>query len=198
MFPVGLSFPGQFTTIFFKGSQIVSKMIELTRQHFKILESVGLTGMGSKEIAFNATVGSKSQKIYFLAHGALFIASGLTSALIAANQYQFIQISKWVQLLSLTGNGLFLAANLLALYQNIESYKNALKLETSGLIQDLEKARHMKYSAVLGIMNSLGYLMVPIATLFHAPLAFAIIFGCIAVSTGCLKILYDFYYRPVI
>ena len=121
MFPIGLSLPSQFSSIFFKGSQIVAKVIELTRLHFKILESVGLTGMGSKEIAFNATVGSSSQKIYYLAHGALFIASGLTSALIAANQYQFIQISKWVQLLSLTGNGLFLAANLLALDQNVEN-----------------------------------------------------------------------------
>ncbi len=183
---------------------LVNRIIDFCRTHFKLMESAAFLTLGTKEIVydnkrirktwpsitsfFRALIEEFKKKDFGIIHGALYMAVGITSSIIVAHQYQLLNLTKWIPFLSNTSNGLFIAANIFALNHYGNLYREAL-FEKDPVI-----AGRMRVSAAMGILSSLGYILVPLLTLFGAPIALPIVLGGIAVATGCIKILYDYFF----
>lgn len=191
---------------------IVLKCIEVVRTYFLIISNSCLVGLGFKEIVFEAVRRTdenplepairffhhlwdeiKSGDIHFL-QGASFVLSGVTGVLAISHRLQYIDLKFFAPVCEALGTGFFFIGNLLALVTNVEQYIRASEMTESGDPAQVERGNVLKYSAVAGIINNLSYLMIPTLMLFGAPFACALVFGCIAIFTGCIKILIDYFF----
>lgn len=197
-----------------KSVEIINKISSFVFTYFKVFQGLGMASIGAKSILFeyvriiNSTPSplSKSVKEFLLKldqewaptgfnvlHGILYLGSGLSYALSAMPKIQNMHL--YVNVLNSTGNGLFILANIFSLEYFIKACQ-----ESSDILArehheiQRQAAERIKTSSILGIFNSAGYLLAPAAILINAPASLAIIFGLIAVSTGCIKIFYDYYY----
>lgn len=126
------------------------------------------------------------------AHGLLYIGSGLTGSAAALHKLGWINLGGFGLPLEIAGNCLFSLACLTALIHNVKIYRAAAKVTPHAPLYKRQAAHMLKVSSVLGIISSLNYI-VAASLLVMGPLAsLALVFGCIAVLTGCMKILYDF------
>lgn len=83
----------------------------------------------------------------------------------------------------------------MSLHISIKQFKEAQHvLATSTHFEDLQAAYRAVDSAILGILSSLGYLMVGSMYLYGGAATLALVVGCIATFTNALKIIYDWYY----
>lgn len=181
--------------------QITCKLIEFAKTYFLFISNLCLVGLGFrdyitvavgekpnfpsvKEIFKNICSGIASGE-FKLIQGSCFVASGLCGAL------SFYYPSFF---LDLGANGLFLIGNLVALKSNIELYLHGSRMAASNEMLIREKGKVLMHSAIMGMINNINYIMIPLITAFGGPVAAAIFFGCIAVTTGCIKILYDYMY----
>lgn len=181
--------------------QASSKIIEFAKTYFLFISNICLVGLGFRDytaVALGAKPAPPSFSEFFnnffqgilsgnlkIIQGSCFVVSGVTGAITFFNPSS---------LLAASSSTLFVAGNLLALASNIETYIQAVRLSESHDSADQKRARSMMYSAILGMINNINYIMVPLVTLFGGPVALAIFFGGIAVTTGCIKILYDYFY----
>lgn len=178
--------------------QIACKLIEFAKNYFLFISNLCLVGLGLKDYTAVA-LGQKSHfpsvKEFFsnlysgignlkLIQGSSFVASGVCGALSFYYPSFFLDFG---------ASGLFLIGNVVALKNNVELYLCGSQLENR------EQGKAMMHSAILGIINNINYIMIPLITVFGGPVAAAIFFGCIAVTTGCIKIVYDYLYlRPAV
>lgn len=171
----------------------VLKIYEFVINNFYLLESVCVFGYGLKEVgidtvwyksadvkeaetkswcgkAFAKILQAQNQpKEFYTLHGTLMLSSGafgIGSALLG------------IGLFSALSDGLFVLASAIAVKYYIEKYKTACN--------DTEKA-----SAIMGLLSSLGYVFCGALLVIGASASLALLIGCVAVATGCIKILYD-------
>ncbi len=128
---------------------------------------------------------------FHIIHGALFLGSGISGSLVALHQLGKIHLAATFAIFNHLEIGLFLAGCLLALYHNVREYTRAID-PASGL--SAEQAHQKKLSAIFGIVSSLNYILWGAFVIFGAHTAVALVFGIIGLTTGCIKILYDYYY----
>jgi len=181
--------------------QVTCKLMVFAKNYFLFISNLCLVGLGFKEYVV-ISIGDKpnfpSAKEFFknlysgivtgefkLIQGGCFVASGLCGALSFYYSAFFFDFG---------ASGLFLIGNLVALKSNIELYMQGSILTESEDEQMREQGKSQMYSAILGMINNINYIMIPLITAFGGPVAAAIFFGCIAVTTGCIKILYDYMY----
>lgn len=184
--------------------QVACKLIEFAKTYFLFISNLCLVGLGLKDytaVALDRKHDLPSIKEFFLNlqagvlagdlklfQGSCFVASGVCGALSFYYPSFFLDFG---------ASGFFLIGNLFALKNNVELYMHGTQLANERENQELGKT--MMRSAVLGIINNINYVMIPLITAFGGPVAAAIFFGCIAVTTGCIKIVYDYLYlhQPV-
>lgn len=123
---------------------------------------------------------------YYLIHGTLFLTSGAYFALSSLHCYQCLDLYGCLDELHLAAETLFVAANIVALKFNMQLYMHAKSSHA-------ENAAILR-SCVIGIVSNLFYILAEATRLFGFSTALALVFGCIAVSTGGVKIIYDFFY----
>ncbi len=126
-----------------------------------------------------------------IAHGSLYISAGVSGSLAAISNNGWINNSGLNALMPV-GQSLFGLACLVALIHNVKIYRAAAKIPAFAPLHQREAANMLKKSAIFGIISSLNYLLAAAMMLMGAPAALALVFGCVAVFTGCLKIIYDF------
>lgn len=198
------------------------KLIDLARNVFNVMQWSFLSLYGTKEIAFdrvkdirhdkknNAVTHASSVNNFLngifikqaafigpikfnVAHGVLYFVSGVAGSLAAMHRQEWINIGgSLVFPLEVAGNCLFALASLVALIQNVKIYRAAAKVPENAPAHEREAARMLKKSAVLGIISSLNYIIAAALIMIGPAATVALVFGCIAVFTGCMKILYDF------
>lgn len=200
-------------------NQLSTKMVELVKGIFNVLQWTFVSLYGTKEILFdrvtdirkknsfllkhrlidqrlNAIFLKKSNLIgkvkYYLTHGVLYIASGIAGSAAAMHKAGWLNAGSFAFPLEVAGNCLFAFASFISLVQNVRIYRAASKITLYAPFHEREAASMLKKSSVLGIISSLNYIIAAALLMFGPAAAFALLFGCIAVSTGCLKILYDF------
>jgi hypothetical protein len=181
--------------------QVSSRLIEFAKTYFLFVSNICLVGLGFrdytvvalgrqpnfpsvKEFFHNLWIGITSGNLEFI-QGSCFVCSGISGALSFYYPAMYLDV---------VGNGLFLVGNLIALMKNIEAYIQAVKLSGSADEVICQQAKRNMLSAVFGILNNINYIMIPFVTVFGGPVALAIVFGGIAITTGCIKILYDYFY----
>lgn len=125
-------------------------------------------------------------------HGSLYMGSGVLGSTAAMHKLGWINIGGLGLPLEVASNCLFNFACLAALIHNIKIYRAAAKVPKYAPLHEKEAAWMLKKSAILGIISSLNYILAASLLIAGASATFALLFGCIAVFTGCLKILYDF------
>lgn len=121
-------------------------------------------------------------------HGVLFISSGLCGLVSNLSSTAFFGG------MAVAGNLLFACANVVALDQNISLYSWVNRIDithlpayNTGIVQSLKK------SAILGMVSNLNYLLVPFCFAIGCSTGILITLGTFAVTTGCCKIIYDYF-----
>lgn len=181
--------------------QASTKVVEFAKTYFLFISNICLVGLGFRDytaVALGDKPNYPTLSQFFanlwrgittghlgIIQGTCFIASGTCGAVTFYNPAPFFDYA---------GSGLFLAGNLIALKTNIENYINAVAQSNSNDPSERQYAFSLMTSAALGIINNINYIMIPFVTLFGGPVALAIVFGGIALTTGCIKILYDYFY----
>ncbi|QLH37078.1 MAG: hypothetical protein HWD61_13825 [Parachlamydiaceae bacterium] len=121
------------------------------------------------------------------------MASGVSGSLAAAHHLGWLNLGSQVAFsLEIAGNGLFGIASLIALIQNIKIYRAASKVCESAPLHEKEAANKLKTSSMMGILSNLNYIIGAALLMIGSLATLALLFGCIAVFIGGLKILYDF------
>ena len=117
-------------------------------------------------------------------HGVALIGSGILTSV----DYAFVdRATPLFASIGRAANILFIYASLLSLEENIRIYNQAKNLE------DKTAAHQLRCSAVLGIINTLGYIASGVLLVLGLSTTLALVIGIIAAFTGGLKVLYDLY-----
>lgn len=123
-------------------------------------------------------------------HGACYLASGISGLMSSFNLG-----AAAVSALGIAANGFFLMANVVGLEYNVNLYEQAGGIDLKNAPAYIcEAVSRIKKSAVLGIVSNLNYIMVALTALFGLHFALTLCFTGIAIATGCIKILYDYFY----
>lgn len=203
-------------------SQLISKVIALVRNFSAIGQSSFQCCYGAKEILFDRVEDLRKveksgvithadrvnrylntvfvENNFFIGslkfnetHGSLYIASGVAGSLVAMHDLKWISLGGLAILLQQAANCLFCLANLAALVHHVKIYRYAVKVPCYAPLNEREAANRLKESAVLGIISNLNYILAAALLIIGSAATLALLFGCIAVITGCFKILYDFF-----
>lgn len=204
------------------GQQGIQRLVPLVKAHFNSLQWSFVSLYGAKEILFDRVkdirdiknpdrvkhahrVNVQLNKIFLkkdvfikpirfsILHGTLYVASGLVGTVAALQKQGVLNIAAQLQFpLEVVGNGLFGLASLVALIQNIRTYRAAAKIPPHAPFYERQAANQLKKSAILGILSSLNYIIGAALILIGPLSSLALLFGCVAVFFGCLKILYDY------
>ena len=201
-----------------RSTAIFKKLADFAVVHFNFMQWSFLSLYGAKELLFDRVkdirqarnpspslmnqylngVFVRKDKMggvvpFNVAHGSLYLASGVAGSLAAADRLGWIRMGSLTIPLEIVGNGLFGLASLVALIQNIKIYREACKVSEKNPYHEQEAAQRLKKSAVMGIISTLNYIVAAALLIIGTHASLALIFGCIAVFTGCLKIIYDFF-----
>lgn len=198
------------------------KIAALTRTCFQYIQKIFLGIYGSHQLLFekikplekvnNANLKNRVQQLkiylhgflfkrefekipfgYHAMHGALYLSSGIFGFL---SDIESCGIYR--NLGSSIGSGLFLFANLLGIEYNVSIYLHADSIDlTNAPAYQCEAVKALKKSAAMGIITNLNYVLFPISIFFGLPVAVSILFAGIAAATGCLKILYDYFFISI-
>lgn len=125
-------------------------------------------------------------------HGSLYATAGFVGVGVAMHRQGLIQLGGLLPAFELAGNCLFGLASLVTLIHSIRIYLKASKVPSYAPPHVQESASMLKKSAILGMISSLNYIIATALLIIGNAATFALIFGCIAVATGCMKIFYDF------
>lgn len=184
----------------FLSAPVVTHAVKyVTTPHFRVLQGICLCGYGLKEIVFDAPrapntslctrIGQavsnlfsqiQSSSDFFIQHGILFMGCGIAGAALAFQQVRGVPWNAFHSVLQGSDFGFFFAASLVGLRYNVLNYLNS----QNPLI---------KKSSILGIISNLNYLFWCLSPFLGLSATLSLIFCCIALSTGCLKILFDYF-----
>lgn len=197
---------------------ILKKLVDFAIVHFNFMQWSFLSLYGAKELLFDRVkeirgtkdtqsslmnhylngVFVRKDKVFDVvpfnvAHGSLYLASGVVGSLAAADRLGWVRMGSFTVPFEIVGNSLFGFASLVALIHNIKIYREASKISDKNPYAEQEAAKQLKKSAVMGIISTLNYIIASALLIIGTQASLALIFGCIAVFTGCLKIIYDFF-----
>lgn len=193
-------------------SKLTQRVFLLTKKYFGIMQSAGVFGFGLQEIglgylpvkwSWNKENSSENdvQKIQSHrlikdikgiqaeqsgVHGLFYLGSGALCTLGEMEGANLLNIGGVGPSIIQSGWTLFLFANLFSLDQNIKLYSTASKL--GGTL-----GHRLKVSAILGMINNLGYVISTVCSFFQGTMAIAVILALLAILAGTIKFFYDFF-----
>lgn len=197
---------------------LVLKVSNLIRPYFLLGQNAAVLAFGIKELTWDqkafqdvdlALIRSEKIKLFgrnfFLnfkcwigpfnhshIHGGLYIASGVCGAFDYAIRALGLPFELVANFLSWAGQATFALANIFSItYYSHVFYKSFCQPATTAVEQ--EALKRIRLSAVLGIINNLGYLTAALLSAFGGPVTMALVFGGVALLTGCIKILFDYF-----
>ena len=185
-------------TSFVNTASYFDRISNVVSPYFKLGTGIGLCAQGLNETC-NPFFSNRSNvktplnschKIelpsnnYQQVHGVALIGSGILTSV----DYSFVdRATPLFASIGRAANILFIYASLLSLEENIRIYNQAKNLE------DKTAAHQLRCSAVLGIINTLGYIASGVLLVLGLSTTLALVIGIIAAFTGGLKVLYDLY-----
>lgn len=152
---------------------------------FKILQSIFLFAYGLKEWSWNGCTPvedsqrERATQTFYRTHGILYWTSGI------AGLYR----ERLPATLMNADSVLFLSACVTGLCYNIARYRNAAAENATP---------EEKKSAILGIISNLNYIIGGALNLIGVAASTALVLCCIALTTGAIKILYDYFMSQAI
>lgn len=193
------------------------KVLRFAKEYFFIGQNIFMIFFGVKELIFDRAQqltspleGTKIQltvRRFFLAkeiqegrsltnaqmHGIYYSSAGLCGGVASLQTYGWCNLKSAFPVLSGLSDAFFGCANWNNLLYHIRCYQEANLLTGKGKEEALA-AKRIKTSAVLGIISNVNYL-ISISSFLFGPISWLpIVFGGVAMLTGCIKILYDFFF----
>ena len=144
----------------------------------------------TKKVKVLATLWQKigERKTFELLHGFLFCETGLFLSLEGLSYLRLIELGSFLTPLQFAGTLTFVFAKTLSLQYHVRLFLDSFQLS------DSKQAFHQRISAITGIIKGLGYLLLVLTPLLGGSATFALVFGCIGLTTGSIKVLHDFFY----
>ena len=198
-------------------SHAANLIYQYTLRYFQLIQNIIFCGYGAKIIYFDGVKETKdiSERDAFIQglvkgfwgkieqlnnaiskhcihYGGLYLASGVFGTVSTLHYLSLVDLGKGLPYVEFLSNGFFFLANVLALHHHVKTYLAAKALFDSSEGEEKAVAKQWMKSAVFGILSSFSYAFMTALMLLTGPSALALIFGLVALSTGCLKILYDF------
>lgn len=168
---------GIFETL--KGRVVIQKNIE-SPQLIEFSKRINIFVKSWQEIG--------KKEAFSLIHGALFFKTGLFLSLEGLDYLNIIDLGSFLNPIQSAGAFTFVCAKTLSLQYHVRIFLEACEKKNS------EEVFHQKISAITGIIKTLGYLLLILIPLLGGSTALALVFGCIGVTTGAIKVLHDFFY----
>lgn len=162
------------------GLPALQKIADFALSHFLIFQHMGIAAVGGKEVALdslsqkwknNAYTYNPRNKEYFEVHGFFLITSGIFGLL--GQKLRSLAFS-------LLARGFYSISSLVALVHNIHLFFSSIDSQ-------------IKISAFLGILSNLSDILSLALILLGASGTMALVFGCLAVSLGGVKFLYELF-----
>lgn len=187
--------------------KLSERVWKLTLKYFGLIQAVGVLGFGAQEfglsflpnaIQWRNKPDDRMQDLAALrnitaiqteqsgAHGLLYIGSGVLCTAGELEVANLVDLGGSGPALLKSGWTLFLFANLFSLEQNIKLYHAAMKIEGT-------LGHRLKVTAILGMINNLGYVLSTIFSFFPAMTAISITLAILAIMAGTIKFIYDFF-----
>ena len=187
--------------------KLTERIWRLTIKYFNLIQAAGVLGFGAQEYGLGFLPNSIKWKIgqhekvdglnpvkKILAaqtsqcgvHGLLYLGSGALCTAGELEAANFINLGGTGPALLKSGWTLFLFANLFSLEQNIKLYQAATKIEGT-------LGHRLKATAILGMINNLGYVLGTIFSFFPVTTSIAIALAILAIMAGTIKFFYDFF-----
>ena len=120
-----------------------------------------------------------------IVHGMYYAGMGAFGGLTSLQDFGLVNLGITYTGLDKLSWVCFLCANIYMLQESVRMYLDVQDMEDHPTVDKI------RLSAVMGIVNSLGYCMTAAVVLFGGPAAAALVLGGISVTVGCIKILYD-------
>jgi len=196
---------------------IALKVLHFAREHFFAGQNMFMILFGLKELIFDRAqpwtkplAGTKVQqavRAFFRRiegsegrsltnaqmHGIYYSSAGLCGGAASLQTYGLCDLKKGFPALSGLSDAFFGCANWNNLLYHVRCYQEANLLMGRGKEEEIA-AKRIKTSAVLGIISNVNYL-ISISSFLFGPLNWLpIVFGGVAMLTGCIKIIYDFFF----
>lgn len=199
--------PSVYTHVVLPILNLTERVWKLTLKYFNLIQAAGVLGFGAQEygLGFLPTdinwKKEQDDKLHTLnpvknikaiqaeqcgVHGLLYLGSGVLCTAGELEAANFIDLGGAGPALLKSGWTLFLFANLFSLEQNIKLYHAALKV--GGTL-----GHRLKVTAILGMINNLGYVLGTIFSFFPPTTAIAIALAILAIMAGTIKFFYDFF-----
>lgn len=150
----------------------------------------------SKEFFYQKIVLKIKEADEHILRGGCIVSSGVFGAIAALHDLNSIKLKASMPALFLgLSNGLFLGASLFTLHLSVKQYWEAKAILEQNLSpQKNSQAQRTCYSAVMGVISSLGYIASVACYFMAAPAVMALVFGIIGGLSGGIKVLYDWFY----
>jgi len=127
--------------------------------------------------------------------GVSYAGAGVCGVITGACQLGLIGASKIVNAASAATRGFFIFSDLLSLEYYINLFCLASEILSMGSADSAQTAKQLKISAIMGIVSCFSYLFAAAIVLLGGPAGVALAICCIAGSTNCVRILYDFFFK---
>lgn len=198
-------------------SSLTTKIYNAALHYFKLLEGLGLIGCSVKELLVDylplslrmskKNVNYRIQGIteshfsniqstistQFLGRGIFYGVSGTLKTCAFFDQLQLLGLGK--PLFTFGGLGFFLLGCFFSLERNIKIFQEAEKMEKDAwCVTEQNIAQRIKFSAILGMISDLSYIVSTLLSLFSFGMAIYIILGSFALFSISLKNIYDFFF----
>lgn len=203
-----LSIGGQTSSGFLATSGVTSTLVyDFAQRYFMTAQSLFFCAFGVKEAVMDGiwvqqevgreppkegwkkTVGHVREVVanMSVSHGAFYFGSGVTGGLSAMHDLGVVDLGVSYEPMVQASAVCFLFASLWALEANVRLFREAEQMKG-----DEDTIEQIKRSAILGILNNLGYAIATAMSLFDAPTAMVLVVGMFGLTTGAIKIVYDF------
>jgi len=198
-------------------SIIVTMVVTVAKEVFHLVQSVYFLVLGTFEVVYGlikknpVDISLTSVKSIFqnavkrlvrfpkrilscaTLHGSLFLGTGVCELLQGLNVLEVIALGPALPFIALVGNGCFLVANLIMLVHNIKICLQASNLPPEASDEEREASKKAMISSIFAIISAINYIAGISLLIFGGPTAIIIVLVAMGLTSGGLKILFDFF-----
>lgn len=125
--------------------------------------------------------------------GMLLLSAGALATWMAIQSREYENVHSSYLIANKTVNVFLLFANILTLYQNVQTYQEAREARQNAFRdKDYKHFLHLIHSAFLGIISSLGSIFIAGCTILSFAATFIFVIGILASMIGFLKVIHDY------
>jgi hypothetical protein len=209
---------GSRVPLFTVGAEIAKTIYAMVTTYFLLLKRMGQAGLGVREFTASdrlpvidldalkgrdnsdwsavlseaaALQGGVKATTLNRVHGACVTAGGVCGVVNALDETRVVQVGARQLYIAGASRGLFCLGNVVSLYDSIIKLQAAIIIMFDGGAAAMP-AHLAAYAAAMGVLSSLGFVLVELLLTFDLWSAAAVVIGGLATVIGCIRWVYEY------